>query len=62
MKTNMLNLRHHGRIGPGGWHCACCTPAPTHRNLEARLHKKRMYRILDKMERENLRQSFQENA
>lgn len=52
MKTNMFNLRHNGRIGPGGWHCHCCSPAPKHRDVAARQHKRKMYRLLDRLEKE----------
>lgn len=51
MKTNLFNLKGHGAWGPGGWNCYCCGPAPKQRKKEARLHKKRMYRVLDKLER-----------
>lgn len=50
MKTNLFNARHHARVGPGGWFCACCGPAPKHRKMVANLHKKRIYRALDRME------------
>ena len=50
MKTNMFNARRHALVGPGGWFCSCCGPAPKYRKQVARLHKKRAYRILDKME------------
>ena len=52
MKTNLFNARHHARSGPGGWFCSCCGPAPKHRKAAARLHKKRMQKLLDKMEKE----------
>jgi len=52
MKTNLFNVRHNGVVGPGGWHCNCCGPAPKHRGLAARLHKRKMYRLLDRLERE----------
>ena len=51
MKTNLFNARHHGRVGPGGWRCSCCGPAPKHRSVFSRLHKRSMYRLLDKMEK-----------
>lgn len=51
MKTNLFNARHHGRVGPGGWRCSCCGPAPKHRGVFSRLHKRSMYRLLDKMEK-----------
>ena len=50
MKTNILSVKSHGAWGPGGWHCTCCGPAPKQRKKEARLHKKRLYRLLDKLE------------
>jgi hypothetical protein len=50
MKTNIFNVKHHGPFGPGGWHCTCCGPAPKYRKMEARLHKRRLYRLLNKIE------------
>ncbi len=52
MKTNLFNLRHNGRIGPGGWRCHCCGPAPSLRDVAARQHKRKMYRLLDRLEQE----------
>lgn len=51
MKTNMFNARHHARVGPGGWFCTCCGPAPSHRKVVARTHKRKAYRLLDRLER-----------
>ena len=51
MKTNIFNARHHARVGPGGWFCTCCGPAPAHRKVMARNHKRKLYRLLDKLER-----------
>ena len=50
MKTNKFSLRHHGRVGVGGWHCACCGIPPRLRKQAARLHKKRLYRQLDRID------------
>lgn len=50
MKTNLFNAKHHGRVGPGGWKCTCCGPAPSYRKQFARLHKKWVYRILNKLD------------
>ena len=50
MKTNLLNARHHLRVGPGGWFCHCCGPAPSSRKTYARIHKRKMYRLLDRLE------------
>lgn len=48
MKTNLLNAKHHMKMGPGGWFCTCCGPAPQVRKAFARKHKKKMYRMLDR--------------
>jgi hypothetical protein len=50
MKSGMFNVKRHGVAGPGGWRCTCCGPAPKHRGLFARLHKRRTYRLLDKFD------------
>lgn len=50
MKTNLFNARHRGRVGPGGWRCHCCGPAPSHRASFARLHKRFIYRVLNRLE------------
>lgn len=50
MKTGLLNPKHHFRVGPGGWNCPCCGPAPKHRKAAARQHKRQVYRMLDKFE------------
>jgi len=47
MKTNLFNAKHHSVTGPGGWNCACCGPAPRHRKKAVRIHKRRIYRMLD---------------
>ena len=52
MKTNLFNARHHARVGPGGWRCNCCGPSPKDRNSFVRLHKRFVYRMLDRLERE----------
>jgi hypothetical protein len=53
MKTNILSVKSHGAWGPGGWHCHCCGPAPKQRKKEARLHKKRLYRLLNRLEHDS---------
>lgn len=53
MKTNLFNARHHGGNGPGGWRCGCCGPCPKDRKFFARLYKKRTYKLLDKLERDD---------
>ena len=53
MKTNLFNIKGHGAWGPGGWHCTCCGPAPKYRKMEARLLKKRLYRLLNKLEHDH---------
>jgi hypothetical protein len=53
MKTNLFNARHHCRVGPGGWFCTCCGPAPKHRRTVAKVHKRKITRILDRLERDN---------
>ena len=53
MKTSMFNVRHRGRVGPGGWRCTCCGPAPAHRKEFARRHKKFVYRLLNQLEKED---------
>jgi hypothetical protein len=53
MKTNLFNARHHCRVGPGGWFCTCCGPAPKHRKTAAKVHKRKITRILDRLERDN---------
>lgn len=50
MKTNLLNAKHYMRVGPGGWKCHCCGPAPSYRSTFVRIHKKKMYKLLDKLE------------
>ena len=50
MKTNLFNARHRGVAGPGGWFCTCCGPAPKDRKMVARLHKRRTYRLLNRLE------------
>lgn len=49
MKTNILDPKRHSRTGPGGWKCACCGPAPSHRKEFAKKHRKRIYRMLDRL-------------
>lgn len=49
MKTNLFNLRHHGALGPGGWKCYCCGPAPSMRKFANRSHKRKVSKILDKL-------------
>ena len=52
MKTNIFNARHHAKTGPGGWFCPCCAPSPGHeRKVVARNHKRKVYRILEKLDR-----------
>jgi hypothetical protein len=52
MKTNIFDAKGHAAVGPGGWTCTCCGPAPKHRKLFARLLKKRLYKVLDRLERD----------
>ena len=52
MKTNLFSAKHHARVGPGGWRCTCCGPAPKHRDNVARTHKRKAYRLLDRLETE----------
>jgi hypothetical protein len=52
MKTNLFNARRHAHSGPGGWFCTCCGPAPKHRAVVARMHKRKVYRLLDRLEAE----------
>lgn len=52
MKTGKMNCKSWSRVGPGGWNCVCCGSAPKHRTKFARLHKRRMYRELDKLDKE----------
>jgi hypothetical protein len=51
MKTNIFNVKKHGCFQPGGWKCHCCGPAPKHRKKEARIHKRAMNRMLNKLEK-----------
>lgn len=53
MKTNLFNAKHHGRVGPGGWKCSCCSPCPSARPLFARMHKKWIYKMLDRLEKDD---------
>jgi len=53
MKTNIFNVKKHSRVGPGGWKCTCCGPAPKHRSSAARSHKRSIYRQLDRLEKDN---------
>lgn len=48
MKTGRLNPKHHAKVGPGGWKCPCCGPAPRYRKVVARIFKKAIYRVLDR--------------
>ena len=48
MKTGKLSVKSWSCVGPGGWHCFCCGPAPKHRKLFARLHKRNIYRQWDR--------------
>ena len=50
MKTGLFNFRHHARIGPGGWKCPCCRIAKSARRAESKALRRRMTRMLDKME------------
>jgi len=54
MKTGLFNPTGHSRVGPGGWFCVCCGPAPKQRKKMARLHKKRIYAMLDKWDKRNV--------
>lgn len=40
------------RVGPGGFHCACCGPAPKHRVKARRVNRKRVERLVKKIENE----------
>jgi len=53
MKTKMFSAPGHATMGPGGWFCTCCGPAPKHRKMTARLLKKRLYRLLNKLEQDS---------
>lgn len=53
MKTKMFSAPGHATMGPGGWFCTCCGPAPKHRKIVARVLKKRLYRLLDRLERDS---------
>ena len=48
LKTGKFNARSHACVGPGGWRCTCCGPAPSQRRSVARQLKKKLYRILDR--------------
>lgn len=50
MKTSIFSARNRAVAGPGGWFCTCCGPSPKHRKMTSRLHKKRTYRMLNKIE------------
>lgn len=50
MKTNLFNIKHYARMGPGGPKCACCFNAPGNRKQIHRAHEKRINRLLDKLE------------
>ena len=52
MKTNLFNLKHWARIGPGGWKCHCCGIVPSYRKVHSRKLKLKMTRMLDKLEQE----------
>ncbi len=34
-----MKVRHTG-LGPGGWHCTCCSPAKRHRTAWCRTAKR----------------------
>lgn len=53
MKTGIFNARRHARVGPGGWNCHCCGPAPRYRKLFVKIHEKRIQKILAKLNKEN---------
>ena len=48
MKTGKFNVKHHAMVGPGGWKCTCCGPAPSARRVFARIFKRKTYRALDR--------------
>jgi hypothetical protein len=50
MKTNLFNIKHHARMGPGGYKCACCFDPPGKRKHVQRVHKQRINKLLDKLE------------
>lgn len=50
MKTNLFNIKHHARQGPGGYRCACCFEAPGKRKHVQRKHKLYVYKLLDRLE------------
>lgn len=52
MKTNLFSAKGHAKTGPGGWYCTCCAPSPKNRPIFARQHKKQVYRLLDRLEKE----------
>lgn len=48
-KKFYMRVRSSG-IGPGGWKCACCAPAPGKaRTLWVRMKKKQERRLLKKL-------------
>lgn len=52
-KRFYLKVRNAG-IGPGGWNCACCAPAPKNRPAYLRLVKKRERRMFADLIRKEL--------
>lgn len=52
MKTNLFSAKHHAKVGPGGWRCTCCGPAPKHRGVVAKQHQHKISRMLLKLERD----------
>jgi len=53
MKTNIFRAKGHMLFGPGGWYCPCCGPAPKNRKAFVRKHKKRINRLLAKLEKDS---------
>ena len=47
MKSNIANKFRVKGVGPGGWKCTCCGPAPKHRASWCRTKKRAMIRELD---------------
>lgn len=47
MKDELKQQQHKG-IGPGGWHCACCAPAPKDRTAHRRRARARVKQAFKK--------------
>lgn len=54
VRSKQLFNNRFKQVGPGGWHCPCCGPAPKDRKKAIRRLKRGPFkRFLDKLVRED---------